>query len=404
MSKRRGHGEGGIHQRPDGRWEARLDLGWVEGKRKRISVYGRTRKEVADQLRLKQAERDNGLLVLDQRLTVGRWLDHWVESILPTRVFNGTLAQSTFSSYADIVRLHLKPNLGRIRVARLTHADVDALLASKRDAYSANSLRLMRSTLRKALADAERNGVVTRNAVALSEPIHVSLRVSEWLDEKKARSLLKQVESDRLEALYIVCLSLGLRRGEALGLQWEDVDLDRGTVLIRGALKRVKFQPLPDGSYHDGRRTGLVLGSMKTEDSYRTQNLPRPCVDALRRHRLRQRTEQLAASAWDTNDFVFKTTVGTPIDPRNFAKWLSAHCVNAELGHRNPHQLRHSAASILLAQGIPLHEVSDYLGHSSVRLTKDVYGHLSSDRRRAAADAVGEALWGEATEPETHSG
>lgn len=101
----------------------------------------------------------------------------------------------------------------------MTHADVDAFVASKREGYSANSLRLMRSTLRKALADAERNGLVARNAVALREPIHVSLRAAEWLDEKKARSLLKQVKGDRLEALYIVCLSLGLRRGEALGLQ-----------------------------------------------------------------------------------------------------------------------------------------------------------------------------------------
>ena len=321
--------------------------------------------------------------------------DYWVESILPTRVSNGALAQSTFSNYADTVRLHLKPHLGRIRMARLTHADVDAFIAAKRDRYSPNSLRLMRSTLRKALADAERNGVVTRNAVALSEPIHVSLRASEWLDESKARWLLKQVKGDRLEALYVVCLSLGLRRGEVLGLQWRDVDLDRGSVLIRGALKRVKYQPLSDGSYPEGRRTGLVLGAMKTEDSYRTQNLPRPCVDALRRHWVKQRTEQLAASSWDDNDFVFTTPVGTPIDPSNFAKWLSGHCVEAKLGHRNPHQLRHSAASILLAQGIPLHEVSDYLGHSSVRITKDVYGHLSADRRRAAADAVGDALWGD---------
>jgi hypothetical protein len=206
VNKRRGQGEGGIHQRPDGRWEARLDIGWVEGKRKRISVYGRTRKEVADILRKKQDERDKRLLVLDQRLTVGSWLDHWVESILPTRVSNGALAQSTFSNYADTVRLHLKPQLGRIRLARLNHADVDAFIAAKRGRYAPNSLRLMRSTLRKALADAERAGLVARNAVALSEPIHVSLRASEWLDQKKARSLLQQVRGDRLEALYIVCL------------------------------------------------------------------------------------------------------------------------------------------------------------------------------------------------------
>jgi integrase len=314
------------------------------------------------------------------------------------------LAQSTLTNYADTVRLHLKPGLGDIRLARIVPADVDAFIASKREQYAANSLRLMRSTLRQALSDAERKGLVSRNAVALSEPIHVSRRAMKWLDEKEARSLLDQVHGDPLEALYVVCLSLGLRRGEALGLQWDDVDLGKGTVLIRRALRRVQVPPLSDGSYPDGRKTALVVGDVKTEDSCRTQNLPNPVVEALREHRIKQRTDQLAATSWESGTFVFTTPVGTPIDPSNFAKLLSAHCVKAGLGHRNPHQLRHSAASILLAQGIPLHEVSDFLGHSSVRITKDVYGHLSADRRRAAASAVGEALWGASSESEAESG
>jgi integrase len=138
----------------------------------------------------------------------------------------------------------------------------------------------------------------------------------------------------------------------------------------------------------------LECGSPKTDDSWRTQNLPGPAVVAIKAHRRRQNAERLAAPSWDDEGLVFATPLGTPIDPSNLGKRFATICQAAGLGHRNPNQLRHSAATIMLAQGVPLHEVSEVLGHSSVAITKDVYGHLVADRRRAAADAVSQALWG----------
>lgn len=123
-------------------------------------------------------------------------------------------------------------------------------------------------------------------------------------------------------------------------------------------------------------------------------NLPERVVAALRGHRRRQAAERLAADAWADDGLVFTTPVGTPIDPANFGKYLSAVAKRAGLGHCNPHRLRHSAATILLAAGVPLHEVADVLGDTQ-EVAKTVYGHLTSERRRAAAVAMGDALWGQ---------
>ena len=399
-SRRRGRGEGCIRHRADGRWEAILNLGYVDGKRKVKPLYGRTRKEAAEKLRAAQASLDEGSLVRDERLTVGRWLDHWIENVLANRVGNGSLAESTYNSYRATVERHLKPGLGHLRLTKIAPSDVDVLISKKRNTtsrrgkpFAANSLRIIRSTLRKALRDAQKAGHVARNAADLSEPVSVSRRAGEWLDIEEARALLRSVEGDRLEALYVVILSLGLRRGEGLALAWDDIDLDRATVLIRRSLQRIGNKPAPDGTYPDGRNR-LVFTSPKTESSWRTRRLTPQCVAALRRHKARQAEERLKATSWKDHGLVFTTPIGTPIDPDNFAKDFVKQCEAAGLGHRNVHQLRHSAVTILLAQGVPLHEVSDFVGHSSITVTKDIYGHLDPARGSAVSNVMGEALWG----------
>jgi integrase len=238
------------------------------------------------------------------------------------------------------------------------------------------------------LNDAQRRQLVTQNAAELSEPIRVEKQAQNWLTDKEARALLQQVRGDRLEALYVLCLATGLRRGEALGLSWKDVDLDKGTIHIRNAAKRV--QTLNES----GPRTRLEIGPTKTKSSNRTTVLPELCIDSLKKHRAIQSAERLAAQSWQNPALVFTTPVGSIVDPANFSKRLSVHCVAAGLGHRNPHQLRHSCATLLLAEEVPLHEVSEILGHSSVSVTKDVYGHLTPERRRAAAEAMDRVLAG----------
>jgi len=154
-------------------------------------------------------------------MTVGDWLAHWIDVVLTNRVENGVLSESTYYSYADTVRLHLKPSLGNYRLSKLTAAHVDAFIASKRSNYSKNSQRIMRSTLRKALNDAIKAGHLIRNVVDTSEPVKVSRRAQSFLTVDEAQRLLAAASGNRLAALYVVVLSLGLRKGEALALRWK---------------------------------------------------------------------------------------------------------------------------------------------------------------------------------------
>jgi integrase len=397
-NRRRGRGEGSVFRRSDGRWEARLDLGFVNGKRKAKSLYARTRKEAAVKLRVAETQLASGALVLDERLTVAQWLEHWVKNVLSTRVANGALADRTLDSYNDTVRLHLTPGRGRHRLSKLEPAHIDAFIASKRADHSANSLRIMRSTMRKALQDAQRLGLVPRNVVALSEPVKVSRKVKKWIRLDEARELLDSLLGDRLGALYVLILSLGLRRGEALALAWTDVDLDKRRVHIHRQLKRVRNQPTADGHYPGGRKTRLIIAEQpKTDESTATLPLTDRLVELLRRQKIRQKHERLAAGErWSDSGLVFTTPIGTALDPDNLGKSFSDACKRAGLGHRNLHQLRHSAASILIAQGLPLVEVSRFLRHTTYGITADIYTHLDEETRRSAANAMGEALWGEA--------
>ena len=180
----------------------------------------------------------------------------------------------------------------------------------------------------------------------------------------------------------VVMLSLGLRRGELLGLSWKDVDLDGREVNIRRALP--------------ARRPGMPLELSKPKSgSQRRLLIPDEVVAALKAHRSRQATERMKLGpAWTDSGLVFTTESGDLIDPRNFHRAMSTISRRAGLGHWHPHELRHSAASIMLAQGVPLEVVSEVLGHASIKMTKDVYGHLIGSQKREAADAMGKALWG----------
>jgi integrase len=261
-------------------------------------------------------------------------------------------------------------------LAKLTPADVDSLISDKLDeGLSVSTVRRIRAVLGQALTQAERWGMVARNVVEKTDGPRETRREGRSLEPGQVRQLLDTLESHRLGALYVTMLGLGLRRGEALGLKWSDVDFTRRTVVIKRALKRE--------SGH------LVLGDVKTAKSRRALNLPEPVVDALKAHRARQRSDRLAAgSSWIDSGLIFTTQVGTPLDPRNIYRDFQGVCERAGIGRWHPHELRHSAASIMLAEGVPIEVVSDVLGHASIRITADTYGHILEPQRKAAAEAM----------------
>jgi integrase len=386
--RRRPAGDGSIYKAPDGRWRGVVDLGWVDGKRRRKYVVAATQAQALEKLRQAQRAANAGV-VSDDRITVAEFLDRWVRINLA-----GSVAGSTMDDYANTIRLHLEPSLGRKKLSQLTVANVDALWAAKREAgYKPNSIRIMRAVLRKALAQAEREGLVTRNVAALSQPAHLSQPEGRSLSIEQALTLLDAAKGDRLEAAYLLLLSYGLRRGELLGLAWVDFDSKAHTLAVRQSVRLRKASRGEDGTYAGGAVERVELSELKTRRSRRVLYLTPGNVAALNTHAARQRDERVAAgSLWMDRGLIFTSLVGTPIDPDNFAKQFVRLCKATGLGHWHPHEARHSAASVMLARGVPLEVVSEVLGHSSIYITKDVYGHLVEGAKRDAAERIAAAF------------
>jgi integrase len=368
---RRGHNEGTIRHRPDGLWEARLSL--ANGKRK--SVYGKTRKAVQDKLRAAQRDLDAGLDLGTAKQTVGAFLDRWLVDVAKP-----TVRPKTYASYAQLVRLHLKPALGHHQLAKLSPQHVQAMMNAKSAAgLSPRTVQYLRAILRRALGQALKWGLVSRNVATLVDPPRSQRQDVTPLSPLQARAFLTAAEGDRLEALYSVAIALGLRQGEALGLRWDDVDLDAGMLKVRHALQRI------DGT--------LQLVEPKTKRSKRTIPMPPTIVTALREHRVRQLEERLIAGPrWQEHNLVFPSTIGTPADARNIVRRFHAILDQAGLPSMRFHDLRHTCASLLLAQHVPPRVVMETLGHSQIALTMDTYSHVMPVMQREAANLMDQLL------------
>lgn len=415
----RGNGEGGIREdKANRRWVGTITLGFEEvddgrgGTRRRQvrkSVSGRTKKEVAAKLREIQTKVDDGVPIPDRQITVTAMLDQWLRVVLP-----GTVAAATEGQYNDVVRLYIVPRIGAKRLRDLTPTDVTRMLRDMErptpalpNGYSQNARRLARSVLRRAIRWAEVEGIVSRNVAALANPVRVERPDGRTMTPEQARVFLDHVKGDRNEALFVTALSLGLRVSELLAVGWDDVVLDPPdggwpTLTVRRGLKRIKGK-------------GLVIDGVKTKTSRRTIHLPATTAACLREHKRRQDQERAEfPGEWPDRplgvDLVFRAVTGTALDPSNVWSYLSEATKHAGaeyedearsvikpgtgLGHWHPHELRHSAASLLIAQGVPLKVVSEMLGHSSITVTADIYAHVMAPARDEAANAMERALSG----------
>lgn len=382
MGKRRQNGEGSVYQRTDGLWVAAVTLGWENGRRKRKTVAAKTAEEARAKLRRIEARLDAGLPLDDDLTTVNALLDRWLD------LLTHQVAQPAVSNYRTIADTHLRPALGTVKVAKLTTAQIDRLLVAKLrgDAakgvrpLSVSTVRRIRSVLAQALTQGQRWGVVARNVASLSAVPKAQRAEGRSLEPDEARRLIEALADSPRRDLFVTMLATGLRRGEALGLRWSDIDLEAAKLTVRRQLRR------EDGG-------GLVPVEPKTRRSRRELDLPSIAVDALRAQRERQAKDAVeAGERWQEAGYVFTSTVGTPLDPRNVSRDFAAAAFLAGLGRWHIHELRHSAASLMLAAGVPIEVVSEHLGHASIRITADTYGHVAPAQRRAAADALGAAI------------
>lgn len=338
----------------------------------------RTRAEVASAVRELTNLAETGRLSTQRVPTVAKWMDTYLTEVASARV-----RPSTLHRYREEVHHHIAPLLGRHRLDKLTPAHITAFYRDRLTVLSASSVRRLHANLRRALNVAMRWRLIHTNPVTLVDPpplTHVEVHPY-TLDE--ARAFLAAVKGRRLEARWVMALALGLRQGEVLGLRWEDVDLDAATVRVRAQLQRD-----PD--------TGqLVRVDTKTARSRRTLPLPRSVLAALRKHQEAQNAERVDADTWADPGWVFATSNGTAVHPRNDYRSFREIIRQAGLRVVRVHDLRHTAASVLLDQGVPARVVMEILGHSQISVTLNTYAHIAPEISRDAAQRVEGALWGE---------
>lgn len=372
---RRAHGEGSVYEQRPGVWAAVVDLGWVDGKRKRKYVYASTeaaavqkRDELRRQLHL-------GVDLTAPTRTVAAWLDEWLTE---TKAHDGTRS-STLARYRQVVRTHLTPSLGRIKLDKLTARDVQRFLNALRTQVAPATVVKVHGVLRVALSDAVRLDLVPRNAAKAAKPPSVGRSERRALTVEEARCLLDAMAGDRFEPLFVVALASRLRRGELLGLRWADVDLPDRVLFVRQTLQRTD--------------AGLELVAPKTHRSARAVPLSGLAARALEQQRVGQATERLSVGElWEDSGLVFASSIGTPMEPRNVNRRFDALRHSAGLDWLHLHDLRHAFATFLLDQGEELRTVMELLGHSTIRLTADTYGHVLPSRARLAASALDRAL------------
>jgi integrase len=371
LRPKRSNGEGSLGRRPNGTWAAAVSL--PNGRRK--FFYGKTREEARRKLSAALHAIEVGTLTDARGITVGEFLDQWLAEVVAPNV-----RPWTYKGYEVHVRLHLKPAVGHIPLAKLAPLHVQQLLNAKKAAgLSAKSIRYIRGTLRTALNQAVRWDLIPRNPAALVDGPRVAHFEIRPFTPEEARRFLAAMKDDRLEALYSVALTMGLRQGEALGLRWEEVDLEMGYLRVSKQLQRF-----------DGQ-TRLV--EPKTSRSRRTLAMPGTIVKLLKEHRDRQLQErENAADKWIETGLVFTTAAGKALDATRVSRDFHVHLDRAGLAQRRFHDLRHSCATLLLVQGVSPRVVMDVLGHSQIALTMNTYTHVIPELRRQAADRMDELL------------
>ncbi len=392
---KRGQNEGSIVQRKDGLYMARITVPAADsptGKAQRKTFYGSTAAETRTKLREAQRKLEDDLPVTTNRVLLKTYLAQWLEeSVRPS------VAPRTYDSYAMLIKNHIVPAIGDHPLGRLNADHVQRMMnAQLKSGLSPRTVQYTQAVLRKALGQAMKRGKVSRNVATLVDPPKSVHHEPTFLTPEDAGRLLDIVKDDRLSALYSVALAIGLRQGEALGLSWNDIDLDAGRVTIRRQLQRLAKPMSAEPAMEDRKSaaTTLVLSEPKTAASRRTIPLPSSVIEQLIVHRASQDEEREAFrdrwTKWGGHGgLVFCTPLGTPIEATNLTRQFKAHLKTAKIPDTlRWHDLRHSSATLMLAQGVNPRVVMETLGHRQISMTMNVYAHALPDAKQDAADRM----------------
>jgi integrase len=370
--KRRGRGEGGINQRPDGTWEARISLGYDgNGKRRRKTVYGKSKTEVQEKLRAMQSSASAGTLADSSKLTVALYLDHWLNG--PAKE---SVGETTWPRYEQLTRLRINPYIGGVRLTQLTCLHVEQMLSDLRVAgVSARGRQMAVNVLSAALKHATRKRppLIPFNPVAsVAKPRPSKPEIRPFTPEQVGK-FLAAAAADRLFGLYLMAIDTGMREGELFALEWDDIDFTAGSVMVRRALKEVRGK--------------VWVEDLKTEKSRRRVELAPATLDALHEHRKAQLAEGNAGR------LVFCAPDGGYLRRPNLAqRHFRPLLARAGLPRIRFHDLRHTAATLLLLANERTKVVSERLGHASTMTTEATYQHVLPTMQKQAAEKMNQIL------------
>jgi len=372
MAKKRGNNEGSIYKRKNGSWRAQVTL---QGKR--LTYSAKTKKDGQRWIRQMLEEIDNGLIYDSTRITLEKFVKDWLVSVEPTIRYN------SFRQYRQITSQHIIPVLGKIRLRDLKPNHIQQLYDGMVEkGFGLRTVQLVHSVIHRILVHAVKLGVILRNPDDATTPPKTRPKEMRHFDESQVQQFLiiAQMHSDRFYALFYLAIATGMRQGELLGLKWRDVDWEQGSLQVRRQLTKKK-----GGGYE--------FTAPKTKAGIRRIDLGTASIEVLREHRQAQYLfYSKLDEKWQDNDLVFPSQIGTPADRDNLRRHFKYLLREAGLPEIRFHDLRHTAASLMLNNNVPVIVVSRRLGHAKPSITLDIYGHLIPAKQREAASLMDQLL------------
>ena len=375
--KRRTNGEGSVSfVASRNHWRAAARITDHNGESKRHFFYGKSSEEALEKMRVAQKRMAMGKPARDTKITVGSWVEMWVQDVLPFSDRKVT----TQETYRYVLRHVLADDVATKELNRVLPSDLNRLFSKLlRRGMASTSVNKVYTVLKLVFQDAIIERKIVESPFASLKAPKQQTKEAEFFTKDQLTAFLAAAKDDRLYVAMQLCAQTGLRRGEALALRWSDVDFESKRLRVANTLASAKG--------------GLYLTPPKTDASKRKVAMNDAVIALLQSHRIAQAEgARQAGNKYLDKDFVFSTRTGEPVHPDNFYRSVARVCEKARLAKRGPHVLRHTFATLLLEANVPHHVVSRILGHSSIRITVDIYGHLSDEGQEAAMGAMARLL------------